>query len=233
MKITIINPNSSANMTETMLSACMKTVSQDVDLKAIHTAKTPSSIQGHSDAIYCLPSVLSLIESESKNGTDGFVIACADDPGIDACRELTNAPIIGISQAAMMAAATISPSFSIITTLPRSIHIIQELVIKYGYTHQCKRVRAVNLPVLALEDEKKTVALLSEEIVRAKDEDGCESIILGCAGMSGLQTTLSEQLNIPVIDGVSVAVNWIASLVRTGLKTSKVCSYASPLSIKE
>ena len=58
---------------------------------------------------------------------------------------------------------------------------------------------------------------------------GAEVICLGCAGMSGLDTRMTERLGIPVVDGVSCAVALVESLIHRRLSTSKIGTYATPL----
>ncbi|SQI32269.1 Hydantoin racemase [Serratia plymuthica] len=45
--------------------------------------------------------------------------------------------------------------------------------------------------------------------------------MLGCGGMADLARELTQELGIPVIDGVSAAVKMIESLHALGLSTSK------------
>jgi Asp/Glu/hydantoin racemase len=52
---------------------------------------------------------------------------------------------------------------------------------------------------------------------------------LARAGMSGLDTRMTEQLGIPVIDGVSCAVGLLETLIHRNLTTSKTGTYATPL----
>ena len=60
------------------------------------------------------------------------------------------------------------------------------------------------------------------------DKDRCEAIILGCAGMADLPLSLSEEMGMPVIDGVTAGVKFIEAMVGAGLKTSKSGAYAPP-----
>ena len=90
-------------------------------------------------------------------------------------------------------------------------------------------MRAVNLPVLSLEaDRDHAYALLLAEIGKARDEEGAEAVVLGCAGMSDLAGRLSEESGVMVIDGVIVAVKLAEALVGAGLRTAKANAYAFP-----
>ncbi|NUS20517.1 MAG: aspartate/glutamate racemase family protein, partial [Mesorhizobium sp.] len=59
-------------------------------------------------------------------------------------------------------------------------------------------------------------------------DDRAEAIVLGCAGMADLATELAATHGLPVIDGVAAAVTLAESLVRLGLKTSRLGPYAAP-----
>ena len=92
------------------------------------------------------------------------------------------------------------------------------------------RVRAANMPVLALEDPNSGARdKLRREIEHALDEDNAEAIVLGCAGMADLAARLSREFGVPVIDGVGAAVKQAEALVSLGLTTSKRGAYAPPL----
>jgi len=62
----------------------------------------------------------------------------------------------------------------------------------------------------------------------AIEEDGAEAICLGCAGMSGLEQQLEDQLGVPVIDAVAAAVKMAESLVSLGKTNSKRLTYRVP-----
>jgi allantoin racemase len=162
-------------------------------------------------------------------GSDAFVIACFDDTGLEAARCATEAPVIGIGEAAFHMAGLVAEKFSVVTTLSRSIVPIERNLSKYGLIARCARVRAAEVPVLALEDEGSPAReRIEAEIARALDEDGAEAIVLGCAGMADLARALAEKFAVPVLDGVACAVALAESAVRLGLRTSKRNTYAAP-----
>jgi allantoin racemase len=59
----------------------------------------------------------------------------------------------------------------------------------------------------------------------ALEGDMAEVIVLGCAGMSGLDKRLSVELGAPVLDGVVCALIIASGLVKYGVSTSKVRRY--------
>ncbi len=107
--------------------------------------------------------------------------------------------------------------------------IIEDLAEAYGAGHRCRKVRSVDMPVLALEEDlAHTEEMLVQEILKARQEDGAEAIILGCAGMSELCDRLKARTGMPVIDGVTAAVKLAEALVGGGYVTSKVGAYDYP-----
>ena len=229
MRIKVINPNSTASMTA-KIGACARAVaSPGTEIVAVNPPGTPLSIEGFSDGARAVPGLLEEIRSGEEAGFDGYVIACFDDTGVDACREVARGPVLGICEAAMRAAAMITTGFSVVTTLSRSVPIIEDLADKYGMHRRCRRVRASELPVLALEEEGSAARdVIRAEILRAVDEDGCEAVLLGCAGMADLAQWLGRETGVPVIDGVGCAVKMVEALVGAGLRTSKIGGYAFP-----
>ncbi|MGV1902268.1 aspartate/glutamate racemase family protein [Agrobacterium sp. 22-3674b3] len=229
MHIRLINPNSTASMTAQALESALRVRQADTKISAANPVDTPVSIEGGADEALAVPGMLEEIRKGERLGVDAYVIACFDDPGLHAAREVARGPVIGICQAGIQVAMTISRRFSIITTLPRSIPIIEDLVDSYGAQRHCRRVRAINLPVLGLEEDPLAAeAMLIREIEAAKKEDAAEAIILGCAGMSALCDRLREATGVPVIDGVTAAVKLAEALVGAGYVTSKVNSYDYP-----
>ena len=85
------------------------------------------------------------------------------------------------------------------------------------------------MSVLELESSpERAVKAIVEQARRAITDDGAEVIVLGCGGMAGLDQAIRSEISTPVVDGVAAAVKLAESLVRLGLSTSKVRTYAPP-----
>jgi allantoin racemase len=230
MRILVVNPNTTASMTEKIGAAARAVAAPGTEVVAVSPAMGPVSIEGYYDEAFALPGLLAEIRKGEADGFDGFVVACFDDPGIDAARAIATGPVVGIAEAAMHAATLIGQSFTIVTTLARAIPTMEHLALKYGFERHCRRVRAAEFPVLALEDpDSDARPLLRAEISCAVEEDRPDAIVLGCAGMADLNRDLAEEFRLPVIDGVAAAVKLVEALVGLGLKTSKIGGYAPPL----
>ena len=230
MEILVVNPNTTASMTDKIRVAAEAAASPGTQVTAVNPGMGPASIEGFYDEALAVPGLLAEVAKGEARRVAGHVIACFDDTGLEAARTLARAPVVGIGEAAFHVAALVAGRFSVVTTLGRSIPAIEFNLLKYGLAARCGRVRAAEVPVLALEDKGSDARRRIEvEIEAAKREDRAEAIVLGCAGMVDLAAALSARHGLPVVDGVTAAVVLIESLVRLGLATSKVGGYAEPL----
>lgn len=229
MKIRVINPNTTASMTDKIGVAARAVAMPGTEIIATNPASGPVSIECHFDEVVSAVGVAEEILNGEREGTDAYIIACFGDPGLMAARELTRAPVIGIAEAAFHLATMISTRFSIVTTLARTGIIAEHLLQSYGFSHHCRRVRAAEIPVLDLEDNgDAALDRIIAECLRAKAEDGIGAIVLGCGGMADLTEQISREVGLPVVEGVTAAVKLAESLVSLNLGTSKFGDLAAP-----
>jgi len=229
MQIRVINPNTTASMTEAIGVAAQRVAAPGTRIVAVNPADGPASIECHFDDAVAAVGVCEEVRRGEAEGADGYVIACFGDPGLNAARELTRAPVVGIAQAAFQMAALVSARFSVVTTLARTVIIAEELLHRYGSAALCQKVRAVEIPVLDLEQDIGTaVGRIIDESRRARDEDRAGAIVLGCGGMAGFEQEISAAVGLPVIEGVSAAVKLVEATVGLGLFTSKQGDLAPP-----
>lgn len=229
MLLHVVNPNSTASMTEQVGRAARRVAASGTVIDIGNPSDTPASIEGYADEAMAVPAMLAAIRAAEARGAEAHVIACFDDPGLNAAREVAAGPVLGICQSAVHVAMTLAARFSIVTTLPRSVPIIEDLAEAYGAGRRCRRVRAIDLPVLALEEDPATARrLLRAEILAARDQDSAEAVVLGCAGMAELCDWLAAETGVPVIDGVTAAVKQAEAIVGMGYRTSKTGAYGWP-----
>ncbi|MGO7585560.1 aspartate/glutamate racemase family protein [Rhizobium ruizarguesonis] len=229
MRILIVNPNTTASMTDKAATAARAVAASGTEIIAATSRMGPVSIEGHYDGALAIPGLLAELKERQAAGYDAAVIACFDDTGLEAARTFADVPILGLCESAVVTAGFLAQRFTVVTTLERSRVLIDNLVRRYGMGDRA-RVRASDIPVLELEDAASgAIGKLRAEIERALSEDRAEAIVLGCAGMTDLARELQEIYGVPVVDGVAAAVKQAEALVSLGLSTSKRGSYASPL----
>lgn len=228
MKLLLINPNTSTAMTAGIAAAARQVAAPGTTITAVQPSFGPLSIEGHFDETIAAAGVAEQMRHALPH--DAVVIACFGDPGLDAAREATAAPVLGIAEAAFHAASFVATGFSVVTTMTRTCVIAEHLLHRYGFERRCRGVHGTDVPVLALEDGGLACLPAIEAAARAAlQRDRSGALVLGCAGMAGLCATLGARLGVPVIDGVAAAVKLAEALVGLGLRTSAHGDYARPL----
>lgn len=228
MNLLLINPNTSSAMTQAIAAAARAVAAPGTRVHAVQPSFGPASIESHFEETIAAAGVAEQVRLADPR-PDAVVIACFGDPGLDAAREATDAPVIGIAEAAFHAASFLCTGFSVVTTLERTCITAEHLLQRYGLERRCRGVHGTDIPVLELEHAGEALVARIEAAARealARDRSG--AIVLGCAGMAPLCANLGARLGVPVIDGVSVAVKMAEALCALGLRTSRRGDYAPP-----
>ncbi|MEQ1955899.1 aspartate/glutamate racemase family protein [Mesorhizobium sp. CN2-181] len=229
MHLLVVNPNTTASMTDKIGAAAWLAASPGTMIEAVTSTMGPASIEGYYDEVFAVPGLLLEIARGEREGAQAAVIACFDDTGLDAARAMASIPVVGICEAALSLAAFVAQRFTVVTTMERSRVPIEHLVRRYGMAERAK-VRAAEIPVLSLEDPSSgSTSKLEAEIERAIEEDKAEAIVLGCAGMADLAASYQRRYGLPVVEGVGAAVRQTEALVALRLSTSKRGSYGEPI----
>lgn len=196
-------------------------------VETVHATAGPRSIEGHFDeAMSALGTLEWVLQRDAE--VDAYIFACfSAHLAIDAARELTTRPVVGIAEAGMALATFLGRRFSIVTTSRRWQPILQDAVRLYGYESRCASVRSSGLAVLDLDrlPREQVLERLVTEARRAVSEDGAEAIVLGCAGMADLDARLRDALDVPIVESVAAGVGLACTLARLGLGTSKAGAY--------
>lgn len=228
MRILVINPNTSVEMTHDIGEAARRYARPGTELDIVCPEWGPRSIEGHYEDFVAAVAMLEVVRERAAD-YDGVIVACFGDPGLAAAREISPVPVVGIAEAAMLTACTVAHRFSIVTVLPRVKPMLEDMVRFHGLEARCASIRTTPLSVL---DCERDPSAAGREIIAAARvaiaEDGAEAICLGCAGMGPLDKLVQEAIGIPVLDGTACAVKLLEGILDYGLTTSRVAAYMQP-----
>jgi allantoin racemase len=220
MKILIINPNSDPDMTSAIQKRAEHFANGGFEVKCQLTQGAPKFIETYEDEVKAAKGMIELVR-ENEDEFDAFVIACHDDPNLDVLKEIAEKPVVGIGEASMKIASMLGHRFSVIQTTEHSIPIKESLVRKYHLQDVLASVRVPRGGTKQQSDQEKYLKAARAAI----EEDRAEVIVLGCAGMTGLDKRMQKELNVPVLDGVVCGLIIAMGLVKHGISTSKVRKY--------
>ncbi len=220
MKILIINPNSDLEMTKAIQKTADNFTKGEYEVVCQSNPDAPRFIETYEDEVKTAPGMIQLVR-ENEEKFDAFINACHCDPNLDALKEITKKPVVGIGEASMKMASMLGHKFSVVSGAKHSIPNKEAVIRKYHLQDAMASVRAPEGDVSKLSGEEKYLQAAKLAI----EEDKAEVIVLGCAGMTGLDKKMQKKLGVPVLDGVVCALIIATGLVKYGVSTSKIRRY--------
>ena len=229
MRILVINPNTSAGMTDHIRRALEDVKGETTQLTVLNPVHGPVSIESAYDEAFAIPATLELVKTAERDGYHAVLLACFSDPGLDAARELVSIPVVGIEESALHVAAMLGHRFTVLTSRRERVPSKMEHVARLGLERHLASVRPLELSVLEMDaDPVRAQGRIMEVAAQAVQEDGAEVIVLGCAGLAGYAARIQVSLGVVVIDPTPVALKMAELLVRLRLNHSKRGLYAPP-----
>jgi len=228
MRILVVNVNTTQSMTDSIAAQARTVAAPGTEIIELTPRFGAESCEGNFDSYLAAIGVMDRVLSY-PDPFDAVIQAGYGEHGREGLQELLDEPVVDITEAAASTAMFLGHKYSVITTLDRAVPLIEDRLKLAGLDARCASVRASGLGVLELEeDPARAVATIVEQAARAVAEEKAEVIVLGCGGMAGLDEQIRKRTGVPVVDGVAAAVTIAESLVRLGLSTSKVRTFAAP-----
>ncbi len=228
MRILIANVNTTVSMTASIAEAARSAAAAGTEIVGITPRFGADSCEGNFESYLAAIAVMDAVLAYAEP-FDAVVQAGYGEHGREGLQELLDVPVVDITEAAASTAMFLGHKYSVVTTLDRTVPLIEDRLKLAGLDARCASVRASGLGVLELEEfPDRAVSAIIDQATLAVEDDKAEVIVLGCGGMSGLDEQIRMRLGVPVVDGVAAAVTIAESLVRLGLSTSKVRTYAPP-----
>ncbi|WP_026820557.1 aspartate/glutamate racemase family protein [Arthrobacter castelli] len=228
MRILVVNVNTTDAMTEAIGEQAASVAAPGTEIVPLSPIFGADSVEGNYESYLAAIAVMETVRSY-EGDFDAVIQAGYGEHGREGLQELLNVPVVDITEAAASTAQFLGHKYSVVTTLDRTVPLIEDRLKLAGLYERCASVRASGLGVLELErDPDATVEAIAAESARAVETDKAEVVCLGCGGMAGLNERVVERTGVPVVDGVTAAVTIAESLVRLGLSTSKIRTFAPP-----
>ncbi|CAN7560596.1 aspartate/glutamate racemase family protein [Arthrobacter sp. LjRoot78] len=245
MKLLVINPNISDDVTALIESEALRSASPGTELVVRTAGHGVEYIETRFESLIAAGAVAEVIAEytpESSGGgavssaapadaapIDGVVVAAFGDPGMPALKELTDVPVIGITEAALCAAALQGHRFSIIAISDRIRPWYLDCVERFGLGGRLASIRSINETLTGIgsvqQDFKETLLALS---LQAVTEDGADVVILAGAPLAGLARELRGQIPVPVVDGISAGIRMAEAVVGLQSGPHRAGAFAPP-----
>ncbi len=228
MRLLVLNPNTSQFVTDRVVETARAAAGPECRVTGVTGRHGPPIVGTRSECVMAAAEALDLA-AEHAGDADGILLAISFDTGLDALREMLPIPVVGMSEAGMLAAMTLSRRFSLLTFGNRAVPIYEELVAHYGWTGRSAGV--LSLPPLTetqLRDTPLVLPDLAVAITDAARDRGTEAVVLAGAVFAGLSGRLRDMVPVPVVDGVVAAVHQLRMLHALAPAKPKAGSLAFP-----
>jgi allantoin racemase len=239
MKLLVINPNISDDVTALIESEALRSAAPGTEVVVRTAGHGVEYIETRFESLIAAGAVAEIIAEYTAEADgwpasradriDGVVVAAFGDPGMPALKELADVPVIGITEAALCAAALQGHRFSIIAISDRIRPWYLDCVERFGLGGRLASIRSINESLNAIgsvqQDFKETLLALSRQAVA---EDGADVVILAGAPLAGLARELRGQIPVPVVDGISAGIRMAEAVVGLQSGPHRAGAFAPP-----
>ncbi|WP_439547698.1 aspartate/glutamate racemase family protein [Falsiroseomonas sp.] len=201
-RILVVNPNSSTACTRGIAAALAGFAAPGMPLLEVTDLRDgPPAVVTWRDWFSVAEPLCQLVQQEAAAA---YIIACVSDPGVDAVRTVTKAPVFGPLRSAIAAALARADRFGIIAFADPSIARQRRSMAAMGVEARLAGHIPLNLPMDVLTDPVAPRAALVAAARRIV-EQGAEAVILGCAGMAAHRAAVEAACGVPVIEPCQAA----------------------------
>lgn len=212
MKILVINPVSTKRWDEPDRKLYQEYAASGTQVDLVSLDEGPPTVETRAWEEEASFRTLEVIRRKAW-GYDAIIVNCFSDPGVRAGRELTSIPVIGPGEVSLLTACSLGQKFTCLTVTREYTPILEEKIRKHGLDSRLASIRPIGVPVIELDrDFERVKSLLSAQARLAVDNDGADTLILGCTGMGGLAAEIHHQVGCPVVDPVATSVKWAEML---------------------
>ncbi len=227
-KILVINPIANDQWNKIDEDYLKGVVSDETTLKVVSIESGPKTIECSADIGYAAPGILKVVDM-NKDLYDGIMINCFADPAITAAREISDIPIAGPGETAIILASMLGHKFSIISPQESIKPMLEKKIIDMGLKSKLASIEDIDMAVSELEsDANMTLKKLTTVIDKAVKDNHAEIVVLGCTGLLFLYNQIKKVIEIPIIEPAAAAVKMLEAMIDLGLSHSKEALYFYP-----
>ncbi len=215
-RILLINPNASQATTDMMVRIAHAVAAPDVAIVGATAPRGPPMII---DPVALAAAAAQVVEIGVAQGAGfaGIIIGAFGDPGIDDLRKRVNIPVVGIAEAAMLAASAGDRRFGVATTTPALAPAIDARAAGLGLASLYTGVRLTPQdPHELVADPAQLVEALRQAVSDCIRLDQAQAVIIGGGPLGNAATALTPMFAVPVIAPIPAAVHRIMTLIREG-----------------
>lgn len=228
MKILVANPNTSAGVTDRLVASGRLVASPGTELLPMTAPRGVPYIATRAEAAIGGAVMLEML-AEKRGTFDAAICAAFGDPGLGGARELFDFPVVGMAEAAMLAACMLGRSFGIVS-FSRSLEPwFAEIVAWHGLSGRCAAISTLDEAFRSIDDvQEEKEQVLIDLANRTVADRGADVVILAGAPLAGLANKIADRVPVPLVDGIQAAVMMAEGLVRLKPRKATAGTYRRP-----
>jgi allantoin racemase len=212
-RILLINPNSNQTTTDMMVQIAQSAASNDIEVVGATGSHSPPMIVDPEALAASAPQVVEIGLGLGKD-VSGIIISAFGDPGIADLRRQVNVPVVGIAEAAMLAASDKGRRFGVATTTPKLAPSIDARAAELGLAQLYTGTRLTSEdPNKLVADPGRLVEALRQVVSTCIELDKAEAVIIGGGPLGNAATALTPMFSIPVIAPIPAAVHRLIEIL--------------------
>lgn len=227
MRLLLVNPNVTEAMTASMAAEARRFASPGTEVVTATAAFGTRYVEMKVEAAIAGHAMLQAL-AEHGAGCDAAIVAAFGDPGLAAAKEMMAVPVVGLTEAAVLAAWALGRRFAIVCLTPKLGAWYRDTVEALGLAGRLASVRPLDVAIPdIMQAKEQTRALLVAECRQAVAHDGADVVILGGGPLAGLAREAAGEIPVPALDGVSCAVRLAESLAALRPRVPGAGSFAA------
>jgi Asp/Glu/hydantoin racemase len=228
MRLLVINPNISDDVTALIKKEALRSASDSTKLAFATAPYGFEYIETRFEALVAGGAVAELL-AEHQGAVDGVLVAAFGDPGMPALKEISDVPVLGITEAALCAAALQGQRIAVVAISDRITAWYRECIERFGLGSRLTGIRSINEALRAIGTVQDDFAPVLVELARAAvTEDGADVVILAGAPLAGLAREVVSQIPVPVVDGIAAGVRMLEAVCGLEAGSHRAGSFAPP-----
>lgn len=216
MRLVLVNPNTSASVTEDMARLARAEAGPGVEIVGLTAPEGAATIIDEAMLAKAAEIVAAMAPAIEARAPHGVVVAAFGNPGAARLRERLRAPVVGIGEAAMREAARDGRRFAVVTTTPGLVRAIAADAARLGLAAQFAGTTLTEGDALTvMADPERMTEALAEACARAVAA-GARALVIGGGPLARSAAAIRERFQQPIIEPVSAAVRELSRFVRPG-----------------
>lgn len=218
LRLLAVNPNLTTGVTDAFVREAQAIAPEHVVIDGLTGEFGATIVSTEAENIIASYAALDLLAKHASS-YDAVILAISFDSGLDGAREIMPIPVVGITEATLLAAADISNTIGLVSFGAVSLPLYQRLAYRYGLSDKVAGWEVVEIANASgyLDPKAQDDAVL-QAIERMQTLSGITAAVILGTAVVGMAGRLQSQLPIPIFDGAAPSVAAALAAIDAGVQ---------------